>query len=526
MEGDSSQGLTMSWQCLIGPVAFLQAITAVFFLPVAAAQQTQPTQPRTVPRQRGATISGRVFYSESMKEAAHVRVRLLQSMGIPVDETFTDSDGAFEFSNLRAAGFTVEVSAEGYKSASRFVDLSSLMGAGMRITIILEPADKETPRSPSGGSTTSVQELLIPVKAREAFAKGLRELNEEGRPDQSVNHFQDAIEIYPEYDEAYVQLGLAYHSQGQASAAQATIEKALAVNAENARAHSFLGIIYREQEEMAKAAEALGKAVELDPQDWLAHTELAKVLLQSGSAEEAFEYARRAHELNSEAPAVYFVLSHASVRRRDFKAALATLDEFLRLQPESPWASQIQQERDNVAPLAERTEFASMPAQQQWDILMNAGQTAFGQGNHDQAEVFLQLAAGEAESLGSEDPRLAASLGLWAGIASAQRRYHSAEERYRRSVGVLERTVGPEHPFLAVTLNNLAELYRSQEQYDQAEPLYERSLAILQGALGPHHPNLATCLDNYAALLRETDRLAEAEDLEARAEAIRARQVE
>ncbi len=77
-----------------------------------------------------------------------------------------------------------------------------------------------------------------------------------------------------------------------------------------------------------------------------------------------------------------------------------------------------------------------------WQTHMAAGDKAYQQGNHPEAEKQLVAALKEAEGFGPQDPRL------------------------------------------ATTLNNLALLYDDQGKYAEAEPLYQRSLAIVEKALG------------------------------------------
>ncbi len=60
----------------------------------------------------------------------------------------------------------------------------------------------------------------------------------------------------------------------------------------------------------------------------------------------------------------------------------------------------------------------------------------------------------------------------------------------------------------------------------KAEPLYKRSLGILEKTLGLKHPHVATSLENYAALLRKTGRDAEAARMGTRAKAMRTKHPE
>ena len=137
-----------------------------------------------------------------------VLIKLLTNSGIPMQQTFTRSRGEFEFHNLRPGQYVVEVAEKGYQVARQTVDL--FFGSRPGVMLLLEPTIQAGLKRPETGHSVSVQELRVPRKARKAFTKGLRELNKKNRPDRSVPHFQKAIALYPEYDEAYVQLGVAH----------------------------------------------------------------------------------------------------------------------------------------------------------------------------------------------------------------------------------------------------------------------------------------------------------------------------
>lgn len=309
-------------------------------------QSSQQQQPQVPQRQEPPAISGRVLFDRNLKEVQAVLVTLLSSTGIPMQQVFTRSRGEFEFRNLKLGQYVVEVKAEGYKVARERVDLS--FGSRGGIFILLEPTNKLEVKRADPGITVSVQELQVPRKARKAFTKGLRELNEKNRPDRSVPHFQKAIALYPEYDEAYVQLGVAHLYQGEMAAAQETLEKAVELNGENARARALLGMLYREQEQIEKSEQTLQEAVKLEPNNWLAHLELAKTLRQKQNMQGALEHAQQAHELNGQSQPAHLLLYDLLIRQQNYQTALEELEKFLTLHPDHPSTANMRQARDKL----------------------------------------------------------------------------------------------------------------------------------------------------------------------------------
>ncbi len=308
--------------------------------------EQQQRQPRLPQRRESLSISGRVLFDRNLKEMASVLIKLLTNSGIPMQQTFTRSRGEFEFRNLKPGQYVLEVVEEGYQVARQTVDLS--FGSRRGAMLLLEPTTQAGLKRPDPGRTVSVQELRVPRKARKAFTKGLRELNEKNRPNRSVPHFQKAIALYPEYDEAYVQLGVAHLYQGEIAAAQETLEKALAANQENARAHALLGMVYREQQHIDRSAQELQEAVTLEPSNWLAHMELAKTLLEQQKPGEALEHARQAHDLNAQSQTAHLLLYDLLVRQENYQTALEELEKFLTLHPDHPSTANMRQARDKL----------------------------------------------------------------------------------------------------------------------------------------------------------------------------------
>jgi CHAT domain-containing protein/tetratricopeptide (TPR) repeat protein len=114
-----------------------------------------------------------------------------------------------------------------------------------------------------------------------------------------------------------------------------------------------------------------------------------------------------------------------------------------------------------------------------------------------------------------------ATLDSLAGVAKKAKEFAQAENLYRQSLAIRERSFGPDHLDVAVGLNNLAALLWGATRYADAERLFRRSLAIRVQALGPDNLSVATALNNLASLLSSTGRKADAETLYRRSLAIR-----
>ena len=75
-------------------------------------------------------------------------------------------------------------------------------------------------------------------------------------------------------------------------------------------------------------------------------------------------------------------------------------------------------------------------------------------------------------------PLVGASLNNLAWLHMSQGRYATAENLFRRSISVREKTLGQDHQKVSDTVANLAHIYRLQGRHSKAEPLFLRILDV------------------------------------------------
>lgn len=298
----------------------------------------------TAPQAGDCYVAGRVVYAATFKMAESVRVRLTQ-FNVPIEEAYTDSSGRFSFTGLSQRDYDVEVQVDGYLPTRAPVDLS-FSCRSEHLTLMLTPLQTVERRNPGGA--VSAQELLIPARARQAYEKGFRELHKKNHPRGSLKHFQRALKLYADYDQAYVQLALAHFQQDHLDQARRVLDDAVARNEENARAFVLLGMVHDRQGRTGEALDTLRAAIRLDDADWLGHYQLGKILIRLGAVDSAYTRAQRAHQLNADEPVVHLLLHDVCMRRRDRKAALAELDEFVARFPEHTLTPQVRQQGEKL----------------------------------------------------------------------------------------------------------------------------------------------------------------------------------
>jgi len=258
--------------------------------------------------------------------------------------TVTDGQGHFQLLCLDAGSYWVEASKHGYETAT---EQFSLLNGGLSDAVIrLVPSFRVmTP----GGAAVDARQSVVPGNARKAFASGMKKLYDGNNPAGSAEDFRKAIALHPDYDEAYVQLGIAYGRLSRMEEAEQALRHAIEKYSENAAAYTFLGKLLAEQGRSDEAVAALRRAVVIDGSIWLAHLDLARVLAKQGKKQDAYEHASRAHQLNTAVEDVHLAYYNACVGIRAYAEALAELDEIVRLYPKSETAIKLQSLRPKLA---------------------------------------------------------------------------------------------------------------------------------------------------------------------------------
>lgn len=119
-------------------------------------------------------------------------------------------------------------------------------------------------------------------------------LQDQGKLDEAIAHFTEAVAINPRYVEAYNNLGNAYLQQGKLDHAVRTYSAALRIAPKYPRAHNNLGNALLQQGKVDEAIRSYREALRLDPNYAKAHNNLATALLRQGKTNEALDHYLRA----------------------------------------------------------------------------------------------------------------------------------------------------------------------------------------------------------------------------------------
>jgi tetratricopeptide (TPR) repeat protein len=209
------------------------------------------------------------------------------------------------------------------------------------------PTAAATPASPAAtaatpaaqpvlAASTAPKEIPITAKSPEAveqFKTG-RDLLENERPADAVEHMKKAVELDPNFAQAYAYLGfLLPGSEGIGA-----LDKAakLSANLPEAERLQVEAIVAERHGDAAKAAEIQKKLVELVPGDWRAHWYVGMRASMQHHFDDASTELKKATELNPKAGTVYNQLGYAYLVQGKKDDAIAAFKNYIEIAPKEP----------------------------------------------------------------------------------------------------------------------------------------------------------------------------------------------
>lgn len=293
------------------------------------------------------SVRGKVLDAEDHAQLVGVRVELRGFNGGTIGAMLTREGGNFEFLNLSEGHYDLIVEWAGYHTDTQQLDVhQSILGLSVALH---RTSTANTATATPGPSSVSARELSIPRNAHDAMDKGLALMYQKSNYQGSVKQFERAVRDYPEYYEAYTQIGIAYLHTGNTAGAEPALRKAVELSREQyADALSWLATLLNDSRRFTEAEPLARKALELDSNSSQANAELARSLLGLNNPAEAKQSALAASKLQPDNASLYLVLANVHSQLGDAPGLLEDLSNYLRLVPTGPMADKARAEQKRI----------------------------------------------------------------------------------------------------------------------------------------------------------------------------------
>jgi tetratricopeptide (TPR) repeat protein len=169
-----------------------------------------------------------------------------------------------------------------------------------------------------------------PDRAQDEAALGVKLLGI-GTYDQAMRHFDRAIQIWPEYADAYLNRGLAEHAASHRAEALADFDRALSLDASLTRAYNARGQIYLENGDAQQTIRECSKSIQVRP-SVDAYYQRGEAYEKLGEHQKAIADFDAAIAESREAPFAYRARSVAKRNAGDRAGALADDDQARRIE--------------------------------------------------------------------------------------------------------------------------------------------------------------------------------------------------
>ena len=319
---------------------------------LSAAQQRTPPPPPALPDMRSSpvrkiSVNGRVTDAVTHAQLDNVRVELHSVTGGVAGMAFTSGSGGFQLNGVAEGDYTLVVDRVGYQAASLPVEVSGFSVYGIQVEL-LRARNARAPVN-NGPNTVSQRELSIPRKAHDDMEKGMALLYGKSDYQGSLKPLTKATQEYPDYYEAYTQIGIAYMKLADAGNSEKAFRKSIEVSQERYPG-AYLGLaeLFLSGGRFADAEPLSRKAAEMDSKSWQANSQLARALLGLHRSSEAETSALAAVALKPDNADLYLVLANVHNQLQNQSALLDDLNHYLKLAPTGPFAEQARLERDKV----------------------------------------------------------------------------------------------------------------------------------------------------------------------------------
>ncbi len=311
--------------------------------------------------------------------------------------TLAGDDGRFRFRGIQTGTYILGAFVPGRGELRRTIEVGpSQARAARRIELVVPWRDGEFESRDSlrRAAAVSTADLAIPVAARRAYEDAVKRLERRDAAGAAAQ-LRRAVEIAPQYAEAWNHLGTIAYQTRDFPRAEACFRKALAAAPNLFQPLVNLGGVLINLNRFDEALQYNLYAALSRPNDALANSQLGITYFHLNQLDLARQYLTAAKRID---PAHFshpqLILAQIDLRREERGAAAAELEEFVQYHPDAPQAGRAKEDIARLrAPSNPAREFAASGMARSFSEaadLPDGAAAAIGSGRH--ARVLLKRA--------------------------------------------------------------------------------------------------------------------------------------
>ena len=213
------------------------------------------------------------------------------------------------------------------------------------------------------GFTISATTAMAPGKARKAFEKGLDDKKNK-KFDAAEKKFQEAVNIYPKFAAAWLELGRIQLQNKDTAAARQSLAHAIEADCQFVSPHQELALINFNEKRWHDVVDETDQILKLNPisfpQDWFLNAVGNYYLQKLDVAEKSARQGLKA-DVEHRIPRLEYVLGVILANKHNYPEAMEHLRAYLRLAPNSSDAKSVNDQIVQLEKLAPPTAAAPQP---------------------------------------------------------------------------------------------------------------------------------------------------------------------
>jgi len=274
-----------------------------------------------------------VTYENDRPAAQLYRVQLLSSGRMPLSDQFTNDRGQVAFHGIGTGSYQVVVTGTDIEPAELNFSVNPRETTRIEYVRVKRKPDPNVSPGGSGQETISAAALNIPNKAHKEFDKGLA-ANAKQDLAGARQHFARAVEIYPQYSLALVNLGVISMLEGDNHEGERFFQEAIQADPQIPNGYTCLARVKILQSKYDEADALLNKALSIRPLDPEPLAMLVSSQLRAGKYAEAIANAKKVHSVPHEHYTVVHLLAAQALMQEHLPDMAA--DEYRLFLKESP----------------------------------------------------------------------------------------------------------------------------------------------------------------------------------------------
>jgi tetratricopeptide (TPR) repeat protein len=265
-------------------------------------------------------------YDEDGNPLAGVKVKLLLVKTQSGFETITDESGKWSAMGVDGGQWYIDFELAGYepkKIVTTIVDIRGQVNKPIEITM------------------KKVEGLFVTEDMQEEYKKGI-DLFNEGKYEESIPVFETIVEKFPDAYIVYMSIGHCYFQMGNYDEAEKYYMKVLERDPEHVDTLIGLGNIYMNKGDIDKAMEFYEKIDFEKIQDATVLYNVGTIFYNNSKFDEALKYYQKAVEIKEDFLDAIYQLGLTYLTKGNNADALAQFENYLKFDPDSAKASQVQ----------------------------------------------------------------------------------------------------------------------------------------------------------------------------------------